>query len=130
MGGGAHRGPVGLRRQKRTIRGVQILLVVIAAGLLVFSGYSLGRVAGYDEGTESDDIGAPQRPSNAQTLVVAILGLTALGGAFFLQADRAVRLPTPARLDELAGRAESAAIDRAEQAASEPQEKEGITRTT
>ena len=121
---------MGLRRQKRTIRGVQILLVVIAAGLLVFSGYSLGRVAGYDDGTQSGEIGAPRRPSNAQTLVVAILGLAALGGAFFLQADRAVRLPTPARLDELAGRAESAAIDRAEQAASERPEEEGITRTT
>lgn len=117
MTGGAHRGPLGLRRQRRTIRFVQILLVVTAAGLLLFAGYAWGRSSGYHAGTRSEEIDAPRRPSAAQTLVLGALGLTALGGAVVLQGDGTVRIPTPARLEELAGRAERQAIERAEQAA-------------
>ena len=119
MGGGAHRGPVGLRRQRRTIRFVQILLLLTAAGLLVFAGYALGRTAGYDAGVRAGDIDAPRPPSSAQTVVLGILGLAALTGAMALQGDGTVRVPTPARLDELVGRAESEAIDRAEKVADE-----------
>lgn len=119
MTGGTHRGPLGLRRQRRTIRFVQILLVLTAAGLLLFAGYALGRSSGYDAGTRAGDIDAPGRPSAAQTIVLAVLGLSALGGALLLQGDGTVRIPTPARLDELAGRAERQAIERAEQVAGE-----------
>ena len=118
MGGGTHRGPLGLRRQRRTIRFVQIVLVLTAAGLLLFAGYAWGRTSGYDAGTQAGEIDAPRRPSGVQTFVLGILGLTALGGALLLQGDGTVRIPTPARLDELAGRAELQAIERAEQVAS------------
>lgn len=119
MTGGTHRGPLGLRRQRRTIRFVQILLIVAAAGMLLFAGYAWGRSSGYDAGTRAGEIDAPRRPSGAQTAVLAVLGLTALAGAVILQGDGTVRIPTPARLDELAGRAERQAIERAEKAADE-----------
>lgn len=119
MGGGTHRGPVGLRRQRRTIRFVQILLVLAAAGLLMFAGYGLGRSSGYDAGRQAGQIDAPRRPSNAQPVVLGVLGLAALAGALFLQGDGTVRVPTPARLEELVGRAESQAIERAEKIAAE-----------
>lgn len=119
MTGGTHRGPLGLRRQRRTIRFVQILLVLTAAGLLLFAGYAWGRSSGYEAGTRAGDIDAPGRPSTVQTIVLSILGLGALGGALLLQGDGTVRIPTPARLDELAGRAEQQAIERAEQVAGE-----------
>ncbi|HYP22789.1 MAG TPA: hypothetical protein VEV43_04380 [Actinomycetota bacterium] len=120
MTGGTHRGPLGLRRQRRTIRFVQIVLVATAAALLLFAGYAWGRSAGYDAGSRSGEIDAPREPSGAQTLVLGILGLAALGGAVILQGDGTVRIPTPARLDELAGRAERQAIERAEKAAETP----------
>lgn len=119
MVGGAHRGPVGHARQRRTLRLVQGLLVLIAAGLLLFAGYSLGKSAGYDEGRRADDLGAPEKPSFAEVLIPALLGLGALGGAVYLQGPGGVRMPTPARLEELAGRAERVAIDRAEETAAE-----------
>lgn len=94
--GGTHRGPVALRRQKRTIRFVQVLLVLIAIGLAAFAGYS------------------SRDGSLAQVLVTVVLGGVALAAAGALADGRDVRIPTPARLDELAGRAERAAIERAE----------------
>jgi hypothetical protein len=93
MAGGAHRGPVGVDRQRRTIRLVQIILVLVAAGLLMFAGYSLGRARGYDDGRSADELSAPRRPSTAQT--------GALGAAVALQAPGGVRLLTPARLLEM-----------------------------
>lgn len=119
MTGGTHRGPLGLRRQRRTIRFVQILLVATAAAFLLFAGYAWGRSAGYDAGARAGEVDAPRRPSGAQIVVSSILGLAALGGALALQGDGTVRIPTPARLDELAGRAERQAIERAEKAADE-----------
>jgi hypothetical protein len=119
LGGGAHRGPVAHGRQRRTIRFVQILLVLLAAGMLVFAGYSAGRRSGYDAGTRAGSETPPQRPAAAQTVVLSILGLAALGGAVALQGSGGVRIPTPSRLDELAGRAESAAVQRAEQMAAD-----------
>lgn len=120
MTGGTHRGPLGLRRQRRTIRFVQVLLVVTAAALLLFAGYAWGRSSGFEAGTRAGEIDAPRRPSGAQTIVLSVLGFAALGGAVILQGDGTVRIPTPARLDELAGRAERQAIERAEKAATEP----------
>ena len=117
MTGGAHRGPLALGRQRRTLRFVQILLVLIAAALLVFAGYALGKRAGYDDGTRAEDIDPPARPSISETLVPATLGLAAFGAALALQGQGGMRMPSPARLEELAGRAEQAAIDRAEEAA-------------
>ncbi len=116
--GGTHRGPVGVERQRRTIRFVQLLLVGVAAALFMYAGYSFGRAAGFDAAQRADDLATPRRPSALQTAVLAILGGGSLFAAFRLQGS-GVTVPTPARLDELAGRAESAAIERAEAAAGE-----------
>lgn len=117
--GGAHRGPVAARRQRRTIRFIQLLLILFAIGLFVFAGYSFGRQAGYEDGLRAEEIDAPSQPSLVQSGVLLVLGGTALGGAALLNAGGTVRIPTPARLDDLAGRAESVALQRAEEAASE-----------
>lgn len=123
MTGGSYRGPLGLRRQRRTIRFTQILLVAISAALLMWAGYSWGMSAGYDEGLGAEEIGAPAPPSTTQIVVLAALGAGALLSALLLQGGpETVRIPTPARLDELAGRAESAAVDRAEKIADEQSE--------
>ncbi len=98
MVGGAHRGPVGLGRQRRTIRIVQAILVLLGAALLVFAGYSLGRSSGYEAGRNAAALDAPREPSGAQTVVLTILGLAALGGALAVQGEGGVRLLTPARL--------------------------------
>ena len=110
MTGGAYRGPATLDRQRRGIRIVQALLVLVAAGLLVFAGFSLGQASGYAAGRRSDQVGAPQPPSQVQSAVLVALGLGALAAAVVLQGGGGVRVPTPARLDELAGRAETAAV--------------------
>ena len=93
--GGAHRGPVAPERQRRTIRFVQVLLVVIALGLIAFGIYSFGdRTA-------------------TQAIVLLIIGGLAGGAAYALSDGPSVRVPTPARLDELAGRAERVALEKA-----------------
>jgi len=118
IGGGTYRGPLGLRRQRRTIRFTQILLILIAAGLLMFAGYAWGQSAGYDEGRRSRELGPPAEPSATQVLVLGVLGVGALIGALLLQGGpETVRIPTPSRLDELAGRAETVAVDKAERIA-------------
>lgn len=117
MVGGAHRGPVAHSRQRRTLRMVQGLLVLIAAGFLLFAGFALGRSSGYDEGKRSDELGAPSEPGVVEVVVPALLGIGALVGALLLQGQGGIRMPTPARLEELAGRAERVAIDKAEEAA-------------
>jgi hypothetical protein len=94
--GGAHRGPVALRRQKRTIRFVQVLLVLVSGGLTAFAVSSWGE-------------------ERTQTVVVLLLAAIGLVAAWSLSDGLDVRIPAPARLDELAGRAERAAIDRAEE---------------
>lgn len=96
MGGGAHRGPVAPTRQRRTIRLTQVLLVLISGALTMFAGYSLA----LDRGV-------------AQVVVLVILGGIAIGAAGLLSDGPSVRIPTPARLDELAGRAESVALEKA-----------------
>ena len=118
--GGAHRGPVAPTRQRRTIRFIQLLLVLFAVGLFVFAGYSFGRQAGYDDGRRAGEIDAPSEPSLITAVVLVVLGGVALGGASLLGGPGgAVRIPTPARLDDLAGRAESVALQRAEEAAAD-----------
>ncbi len=119
MTGGSHRAPVAPTRQRRTLRFMQALLIVMAAALFVFAGYALGRVKGYDLGRRASDVGGPTRPSPVQMVVLIVLGAGALGGALALQSPEGVRMPTPARLEELAGRAEKVAIERAEQVAEE-----------
>jgi hypothetical protein len=116
MGGGAHRGPAPRSRQRRTLRLMQALLVLLAAGLLLFAGYSWGRASGFDAGRR-DDVDAPRRPGVVQPVVLAVLGTGALAAALTLGGPEGIRIPTPARLDELAGRAESTAVQRAERAA-------------
>jgi hypothetical protein len=131
IGGGAHRGPVAHSRQRRTIRFMQGLLVVVAAGLLMLAGYSWGRASGYDAGKRAEEVGGPREPGIGATVVLAVFGLGALTGAFILGGPEGVRIPRPARLEELAGRAETAAVDRAERAArtSEDQKSpEGVAR--
>lgn len=114
MTGGTHRGPAGLRRQARAVRLTQILLVVVAAGLLLFAGYGWGRDTAAGPGHPADP---ESRPSLARTVVLAVLAAGALGTAFALQGPGGVRIPTPARLEELAGRAEAEAVQRASAAA-------------
>ena len=106
-------------RQRRTLRFMQGLLVVLAAALLMFAGYSLGRVTGFDAGRRSGTVGAPRKPPVAEPIVLVVLGVAAFGAAFVLQGDTGVRMPTPARLEELATRAEGVAVERAEKIASE-----------
>jgi hypothetical protein len=114
MSGGTYRGPLGLRRQRRTIRFTQILLILISAGLLMFAGYAWGESSGYDQGRRAQELGAPAEPSATQVIVLGVLGVGALIGALLLQGGpETVRIPTPSRLDELVGRAEVAAVDRA-----------------
>ncbi|HET7482579.1 MAG TPA: hypothetical protein VFK89_06950 [Actinomycetota bacterium] len=117
MTGGAHRGPVAPPRQRRTIRFVQILLAVIAAGLFALAGYSFGKAQGFDQGRAADALDEPRPPSAVQTVVLVVFGGAALGCAWLLQQGDTLRIPTPARLEELVGRAEQAAIERAEEAA-------------
>ncbi|MGH2786577.1 MAG: hypothetical protein ACRDJV_01540 [Actinomycetota bacterium] len=108
MTGGAHRGPVAHGRQRRTIRLMQCLLVAIAAGLLLFAGFSWGRASRLEGG----EIAAPRTPGAAQVVVPAGLALVAIGAAFWLGGPGGVRVPTPARLEDLAARAEDAAVGR------------------
>jgi hypothetical protein len=117
LGGGAHRGPVGHARQRRSIRIVQALLVLCAAGLLVFAGYSWGLSSGYERAAETSVIDRPSPPSPWQTVVLLVLGLVSLGAATALQGP-GVRIPVPARLEELSARAERVAVERAEAATS------------
>jgi hypothetical protein len=122
MGGGAHRGPVGITRQRRTLRFVQGLLVLIAAGLLLFAGHQWGRASGFDDARAAGDAGGPTPPSGIQVIALGVLGASALAAALALQGSGGIRIPTPARLDELAGRAEATAVERARAAATEPRE--------
>jgi TRAP-type C4-dicarboxylate transport system permease small subunit len=109
MGGGSYRGPVGILRQRRTVRFVQLSLIAMAAALLIFAGYSLGQVNGYEQGRRIDSLSAPKPPPAAKTVVLTLLGMGALVAAVLLQGQEGVRLPVPARLEELTGRAEAAA---------------------
>jgi TRAP-type C4-dicarboxylate transport system permease small subunit len=115
--GGAHRGPVAHTRQRRTIRLMQILLAIVAAGLFMFGGYSWGESAGYDRGRRASEIGAPGRPGAGQVIVPVVLGGVALAAAWMLGGRDGARVPTPARLDEFSARAEAAAVERAERLA-------------
>lgn len=117
MVGGATRGPVAPTRQRRTIRFIQGLAIVLGAVALLFAGYSWGRASGIDAARASGDLGSPRRPGPAQVLVLSAIGLLGLGTAVVLQGSSGPVMPTPARLDELAGRAEQAATVRAEEAA-------------
>jgi hypothetical protein len=119
MTGGTGRGPSALGRQRRTIRIVQVLMALLAVGLFTFAGYNAGRASGFEDGRRAEAIDAPARPSASQTVALVVLGTTLLGAAFALQARGGLRMPTPARLDELAGRAEATAIGRAQSAAAE-----------
>lgn len=94
--GGAHRGPVAPTRQRRTIRFVQLTLGALALGLIAFGVYAVA-----------------ERPA-AQAAVLIAIGLVCAGAAYLLSDGPSVRVPTPARLDELAGRAEQVAIGKIE----------------
>ncbi|MDQ3963130.1 MAG: hypothetical protein M3277_04345 [Actinomycetota bacterium] len=112
MGGGAHRGPLGLRRQRRTIRFVQLLLLAIGLGLAAFALASVSDIG------QRPQPGTLARPGSvAQAIVLGVLAAGAWAAAWLLADGRGVRIPTPARLDELAGRAEEAAISKAATAA-------------
>jgi len=93
--GGAHRGPVAPGRQRRTIRFVQILLAIGCLALIAFGIFSFA-----DRTTE-------------QAVVLIVIGALSGGAAYLLADGPSVRVPTPARLDELAGRAERVAIEKA-----------------
>ena len=74
---------------------MQILLVAIALGLIAFGVFSFAE------------------RTAAQAIVVLIVGALAGGAAYLLSDGPSVRVPTPARLDELAGRAERVALEKA-----------------
>lgn len=93
--GGAHRGPVAPSRQRRTLRFVQLTLAALALGLVAFGIYSFAE------------------RSTSQAIALLFVGVVCAGAAFLLSDGPSVRIPTPARLDELAGRAEQVAIDKA-----------------
>lgn len=114
MGGGALRGPLGLRRQRRTIRFVQLLLVALGVALVVVA---IGTASGTT--SRPDPRTFARAGSLAQPIVLGLLALAAWGAAWLLTDGRGVRIPTPARLDELAGRAEQVAIEKAEAVATE-----------
>ncbi|MDQ3662659.1 MAG: hypothetical protein M3454_16715 [Actinomycetota bacterium] len=116
LGGGAHRGPVAHARQRRSIRIVQALLLLCAAGLLLFAGYSWGLSSGYEQGARASNLDPPTRSNTGQTVALGVLASAALGAALALQGS-GVRIPAPARLDDLTARAEQAAVERAERAA-------------
>jgi TRAP-type C4-dicarboxylate transport system permease small subunit len=116
LAGGTYRGPAELRRQRRALRTVQAILVLLATGLLLFAGYTWGRSSGLDARRQARGFDAPSRPSSVQTAALALLGGVAFAAAVALQGD-GVRLPTPARLEELTGRAEAEAVERAERVA-------------
>ena len=103
-------------RQRRAIRTVQALLILFATGLLLFAGFTWGRASGYDAGRRADALDAPASPSGVQTAVLVALAGVALGAAVARQGG-GVKVPTPARLEELTGRAEAAAVERAEKQA-------------
>src|SRR5688572_6305344 len=112
MLGGAHRGPVAPGRQRRTIRFVQVLLAAMGLGLIALTVASALEIVGHDpSGFGSFD--RPRPPSWGQPVVLAILACVSLAAAAALGVGRTVNLPTPARLEEFVGRAESVAIDRA-----------------
>jgi hypothetical protein len=98
---------------------MQALLVVVAAGLLMLAGYSWGRASGFDAGKRANEVGGPKEPGLGATIVLGAFGLGALAGAFVLGGPEGVRIPSPARLDELVGRAEAVAVEKAESAAKE-----------
>ena len=120
MAGGAHRGPVGVGRQRRTIRIIQTLLVLGAAAALMFAGYSLGRARGLDEAADRTELDAARRPGGAQTVVLVILGAASLGAALYLQGEGGVRLLTPARLIEMERRGEIGPIPVEEEESKDP----------
>lgn len=91
---------------------MQGLLFLIAAGLLLFAGYSLARVIGFEEARAGARLDAPRKPSPAQPIVLFLLSGVAAGAAAALGGRGVVRAPTPARLEELAGRAEAQAVAR------------------
>jgi hypothetical protein len=118
MGGDALRGPLGVMRQRRTLRLMQVLLVLIAGGIMMLAGYSYGKVQGYEAAQRSGSFDAPRPPSLSQTLALVILGGVPIAVALLLERG-GLGVPTPARLDELTGRAEQAALERAERLARE-----------
>ncbi|HVM35394.1 MAG TPA: hypothetical protein VM784_08625 [Actinomycetota bacterium] len=111
IGGGAARGPVAHGRQRRTIRMMQGVLVMCGVALLVYAGITLANVLSYDRGAAID---ASVRPGVMQPVTLVVGSAIAFGVAAALGGRGGVRLPTPARLEELAGRAERAALERAE----------------
>ncbi|MCA1706061.1 MAG: hypothetical protein LC808_23500 [Actinobacteria bacterium] len=92
--GGAHRGPVAPTRQRRTIRFVQLVLGLFSIGMIAFGVYAIGA------------------RDASQAGVLMVLGLVFAGAAYLLSDGPSVRIPTPARLDELAGRAEQVALNK------------------
>lgn len=93
---------------------MQLLLIALGVGLATFA-----IVAAAGTGDRPDPRTFARAGSVAQPVVLGVLALVAWAAAWLLADGRGVRIPTPARLDELAGRAEQVAIARAEEAATE-----------
>ena len=91
---------------------------------MLFAGYSFGRHTGFNEARARDSIEVPRKPSLVQPVALVILGGVTILAALVLERG-GLQPPTPARLDELVGRAEGAAIDRAERPLDEEEEESG-----
>ena len=93
---------------------MQGLFVLIAIGLVVLAVSSVGDLG--DTGSAFD---APRERSILQPIVLGVMAVLSVAAAFALQDGKTVRIPTPARLEELVGRAEATALERAEAIAKE-----------
>ncbi len=96
---------------------MQLLFVLIAAGLVAYAIASLGS-------PETEPLGGSHDPGVMQPVVLMILATGSLAAAAALGGRAGVKIPTPARLEELVGRAEQAAVQRAEQIAAEPRDED------
>jgi hypothetical protein len=103
------------------LRFVQGLLVAVGLALLLFAARQWARSSGFDDAAVNR-AGGPTPPSATEVVALALLGIGALASARALQGPGGIRIPTPARLEELAGRAEAVAVERAEQAATSIEE--------
>ncbi len=85
---------------------MQALFVLIAIGTIALASVDPNGVGAHD-------------PGLSRPISLVILAVVSLFAARSLGGRSGVKIPTPARLDELVGRAEQAAVQRAELSAGE-----------
>jgi hypothetical protein len=103
---------------------MQVLFYAFALGLFAFAAYSIAEVSGFERAAGFD---APAAPTWGRAIALGILGAVSLGAALVLRDGHSVRIPTPARIDELADRAEATALERARAIAEEQSADLGVS---